>query len=68
MCPFFLFALLLSFSWVTHSQDLAVVGAKVYPSPTASPVDNATIVIRAGKIVTIGKNVYACPLHGTEVD
>jgi cytosine/adenosine deaminase-related metal-dependent hydrolase len=57
MRPFFLFALLLSFSWVTRGQDLAVVGAKVYASPTVAPVDNATIVIRAGKIVAVGKHV-----------
>jgi imidazolonepropionase-like amidohydrolase len=56
MRPFFLCALLLSFSWVMRAQDLAVVGAKVYPSPTAAPVDNATIVIRAGKIVAFGKH------------
>jgi hypothetical protein len=31
---------------VTRAQDLAVVGAKVYASPTVAPVDNATIVIR----------------------
>ena len=57
MRPFFLCALLLSFSWVTRAQDLAVVGARVYASPTATPVDNATIVISAGKIVAVGKHV-----------
>ena len=57
MRPFFLFALILSSSSVTRAQNLAVVGAKVYASPTVAPVDNATIVIRAGKIVAVGKHV-----------
>ena len=35
-------------------SDIVLVGAKVYPSPTASPIDNAVIVIRDGKIAEIG--------------
>ena len=35
-------------------SDLVIIGAKVYPSPTAAPIDNAVIVIRDGKIVDIG--------------
>lgn len=36
------------------SGDLVLVGAKVYPSPTAVPIENAIIVIRDGKIAEIG--------------
>ena len=35
-------------------QDLALIGAKVYTSPTAAPIENAVIVIRGGKIAEIG--------------
>jgi imidazolonepropionase-like amidohydrolase len=39
------------------AQDLAIVGAKVYASPDAQPVDKTTILIHAGKIAAIGKKV-----------
>ena len=39
------------------AQDLAVVGAKVYASPTAVPVADTTVLIRGGKIVSIGQHV-----------
>jgi imidazolonepropionase-like amidohydrolase len=39
------------------AQDLAVVGAKVYASPTAEPVVDTTVLIRGGKIVSVGKHV-----------
>ena len=35
-------------------SDLVLIGAKVYPSPSAAPIENAVIVIRDGKIVDIG--------------
>ena len=40
-----------------RAQDLAIVGAKVYASPQAQPVDGTTILIHAGKIAAIGKKV-----------
>jgi imidazolonepropionase-like amidohydrolase len=36
------------------SQDLALVGAKVYPTPQAAPFKNAVILIHNGKIVKVG--------------
>ena len=36
------------------APDFALVGAKVYPSPAADPIENAIIVIRGGKIAEIG--------------
>ena len=36
------------------SPDLALVGGKVYASPTATVIDDAVIVISDGKIVAIG--------------
>ncbi|MFY2763724.1 amidohydrolase family protein [Arenimonas sp. MALMAid1274] len=36
------------------AQDLAVVGARVYPSPDAAPLDDATVWIRDGRIAAVG--------------
>ncbi len=35
--------------------ELVLQGGKVYPSPTASSVDNAIVVIANGRIVTVGR-------------
>jgi imidazolonepropionase-like amidohydrolase len=40
-----------------HAQDLAIVGARVYASPEAQPVDGTTVLVRAGKIVAVGRKV-----------
>ncbi|WP_353070878.1 amidohydrolase family protein [Tunturiibacter gelidoferens] len=40
-----------------RAQDLAVVGATVYASPTAERVADTTILIRGGKIVSVGQHV-----------
>jgi imidazolonepropionase-like amidohydrolase len=39
------------------AQELAIVGVKVYSSPEAQPVSGATILIHAGKIAAVGKDV-----------
>src|SRR5580704_19731211 len=36
-------------------SDLVLQGAKVYASPTASPIDNAVVLIRNGHIVSVSK-------------
>ena len=49
--------LLLTFvvsSALGFSQELILTGAKVYPSPTATPIENATVVVHEGKIVSVG--------------
>jgi imidazolonepropionase-like amidohydrolase len=48
-----LFALVLLASAV-HAQDTAFVGATVYPSPDADPIQNAVMVIRDGRIAAVG--------------
>ena len=40
-----------------QAASLALVGAKVYPSPDAAPVENATVLIRDGVITRIGADV-----------
>ncbi|MGA8149981.1 MAG: amidohydrolase family protein [Terriglobales bacterium] len=37
--------------------ELALVGGKVYPSPTAQPIEDAVVLVRDGKIVAVGKRV-----------
>ena len=38
------------------SSDLALVGARIYPSPDATPIENGTVLIRNGKIVSVGSS------------
>ncbi len=38
-----------------EGRDLALGGAKVYPSPTAGPIDNAVVLIQHGRIAAVGK-------------
>ena len=38
------------------SGDLALVHAKVYPTPQAVPITDAVVLIHDGKIVAVGKN------------
>jgi imidazolonepropionase-like amidohydrolase len=35
--------------------ELVLQGGKVYPSPTASPIDNAVVLIANGRIVAVGR-------------
>jgi imidazolonepropionase-like amidohydrolase len=52
------FALLVLFlSIVAHAQDLLITHAKVYASPEATPLTDATIVIREGVIVEVGQHL-----------
>src|SRR6202000_3429833 len=35
-------------------QELAIVGARMYPSPDATPVEDSVVVVRDGRIVSMG--------------
>lgn len=48
------------------AADLAITGAKVFPSPDAAPLSNVTVLIRDGKIAAVGPNV-AVPLGATKL-
>jgi hypothetical protein len=37
------------------AADLAITGAKVFPSPEAAPLSNATVLIPDGKIAALGQ-------------
>ena len=58
-------ALLLAFYFVTSSvfsqtagvpANLALVGARIYPSPSATPIENGTVLIRNGKIIKVSSS------------
>jgi imidazolonepropionase-like amidohydrolase len=54
------FTLALGFLWLllacdfSCASDLALVGAKIYPSATERPIENGSILIRDGHILTVG--------------
>ncbi len=39
----------------TGTSDLALVGGRIYPSPTAAAIDDGVVLVRGDKIVAIGK-------------
>lgn len=39
----------------TEDPALVLQGGKVYPSPTASPIDDAVVLLRNGQIAAVGK-------------
>ena len=41
-------------SGVAHAADLALTGAKIYTSPTDPPIENGSIVMRDGLILSVG--------------
>jgi imidazolonepropionase-like amidohydrolase len=54
------FTLALFFLWLpvayefSRASDLALVGAKIYPSPTERPIENGQILIHDGHILAVG--------------
>jgi len=52
---FFAFLILtFGFCGFSSASDLALIHAKIYPSPTASPIEDGTILIHEGRIRAIG--------------
>lgn len=49
------------------AQDLAVVGARVYPAPDAAPIDDATVLIREGRIAAVGARTSVVVPPGVRV-
>jgi imidazolonepropionase-like amidohydrolase len=54
------FALLLLLLWIlfacgpSRASDLALIGAKIYPSPTEPAIENGSIIVRDGRIFAVG--------------
>lgn len=63
-CPYMLIGLVIGLSFNTKviagdskspaTQALAIVGARMYASPDAAPVDDSVVVVRDGRIVSVG--------------
>ena len=51
------------------SSDLALVGAKIYPSPTEPAIENGSILIHGGHIVAVGpRAIVKVPHDATVID
>ncbi len=46
--------LLLFLTTSAAAQDLAIVGAQVFPAPESAPIADATVLIREGRIAAVG--------------
>ena len=40
----------------SHASDLALIGAKIYLSPTESPIENGSILIHDDQVLAVGPN------------
>jgi len=50
-------------------SDLALVHAKIYPSPTEPPIENGAILVHAGRILAVGPTAtIKIPRHAIVVD
>ena len=47
-------ALVFLFAAPAAAADLAIVNARVYPSPDGQPIADATVIMRDGKIIAVG--------------
>jgi imidazolonepropionase-like amidohydrolase len=52
--PALLVAVLLGLNTSGFASDLALVGAKIYPSPIAAPIEDGTILVHDGRIRAVG--------------
>ena len=54
---------------LARASDLALVGAKIYPSPTEQAIENGSILVHDGRIVAFGPGAaIKVPLDGTVID
>jgi imidazolonepropionase-like amidohydrolase len=52
-----------------RASDLALVGAKIYPSPTEPPIENGSILVHGGQILAIGPaRAIKVPRSATIID
>ena len=65
----FLLAVILAASTSAHASDLILGGAKIYPSPTAPPIEHGSVLIHNGKIRAVGPdNSIKIPARATVLD
>ena len=51
----------------SHASDLALVGAKIYISPAAPPIESGTILVHSGQILSVGPFAEIKVPRGTTV-
>jgi imidazolonepropionase-like amidohydrolase len=49
------------------ADELAIVGAKIYPAPNAAPIADATLVMRDGRIRAVGSSAKVKPAKDAQV-
>src|SRR5215472_646884 len=52
---------------ITHAQDLALIGAKIYPSPSGSAIESGTVLVQGGRISVVGPSPTVRIPKGTTV-
>jgi len=52
---------------LARASDLALVGAKIYPSPTEQVIENGSILVRDGRIVALGPSAAVKVPHDATV-
>jgi imidazolonepropionase-like amidohydrolase len=52
---------------LARASDLALVGAKIYPSPTERAIENGSILVHDGRIVAMGPSAAVKVPHGARV-
>ena len=64
-----LLSVILVASGVARTEDLALTGAKIYTSPTDPPIENGSILIRDGLILSVGPSAtIKIPRSATIID
>jgi imidazolonepropionase-like amidohydrolase len=64
-----IFLMFMCISGLANATDLALVGAKIYTAPTTPPIENGSIILRAGKIAAVGPyNKIKIPKNATVID
>lgn len=54
---------------LSYASDLALIGAKIYPSPAEQAIDNGSILIHDGRIVAVGSSAaIKVPRDATVID
>src|SRR4030095_16313895 len=67
-CPFLLFCMLFGCG-LGRASDLALVGAKIYLSPTEPAIESGSILVHDGQIVAVGPSaVVKVPRDATVID
>jgi imidazolonepropionase-like amidohydrolase len=56
-------------SRAASGPDLVLQGGKVYPSPSANPIDDAVVLIRSGQIIAVAKrSAFKTPKSAQVID